>query len=194
MKIQNYFNAKVTNYHEIKGHFNKNFRVQTTSGTFHLKIFKSKAYEIKKWINGNVIKKWDEVTIKKVCRSLYKLHNSNKSWQPMNYKTNDILDSHYQKLIKKYQKTRFVPCHNDLNQDNIVISKAKAHFIDFEFQRLNNKHWDVANIINEDKLDSSKVKIFLKYYKDLNFRVLEDFIYINKVFNNYWKAKNWNKK
>ena len=189
MNIQKYFKDNILEIEEIKGHFNKNFKVKTKKGLFHLKVFRNDSFELKEWINGKTIKTWTEKNIMLVCNELMFLHKQTKNWDKMDYKKDKIKDLKYVTLLKKYKDEKWVSCHNDLNKDNVVINENKAFLIDFEFKRINNKYWEIANIFNEDSLNKRHFKLFLKYYKGLEKEKLNDFIYINKIFIKYWSEK-----
>ena len=62
-------------------------------------------------------------------------------------------------------KDKFVMSHGDLNPKNILFSKNKAFFIDFEWARLNSKYWDICSIFLFFKLSDKEKKLFYIHYK-----------------------------
>lgn len=58
-------------------------------------------------------------------------------------------------------------CHNDLNNENIMLIDREVYFIDFEYSRNNYVAYDIANFLNEAAVDYS-----VKEYP--NFKIRED--------------------
>jgi thiamine kinase-like enzyme len=74
-----------------------------------------------------------------------------------------------------------------LNSDNLLLSKPKEIiFIDYEWGRLNNKYWDIANFIRESNLSLQAIKHILTYDKSLDKNILNDFIYICTNYAYQW--------
>ena len=54
--------------------------------------------------------------------------------------------------------------HNDLNANNILMSKNDIFFIDFEYSSINNKYFDISKIIDSLNLNNSEISKFLFGY------------------------------
>jgi len=54
--------------------------------------------------------------------------------------------------------------HNDLNANNILMSKNNIFFIDFEYSSINNKYFDISKIIDSLNLNNSEISKFLFGY------------------------------
>jgi len=54
--------------------------------------------------------------------------------------------------------------HNDLNVNNILMSKNNIFFIDFEYSSINNKYFDISKIIDSLNLNNSEISKFLFGY------------------------------
>jgi len=82
-------------------------------------------------------------------------------------------------LIKTFE-TDFVFCHNDLNQGNILFDK-RVQLIDWEYSSLNDRYFDLANIIIEFNFNKDEERIFLtKYFKEFK-NVNKHKLYVFKV-------------
>jgi thiamine kinase-like enzyme len=74
-----------------------------------------------------------------------------------------------------------------LNSDNLLLTKSKQIiFIDYEWGRLNNKYWDIANFIRESNLSLKMIKCILSFDKSLDRKVLCDFIYMCTNYAYQW--------
>ena len=54
-------------------------------------------------------------------------------------------------------------CHNDLNQGNILFNK-EVKLIDWEYSCVNDKYFDLANVIIEYDFNKKEEESFLKQY------------------------------
>ncbi len=54
--------------------------------------------------------------------------------------------------------------HNDLNANNILMSKNNIFFIDFEYSSINNKYFDISKIIDSLNLNNLEISKFLFGY------------------------------
>jgi thiamine kinase-like enzyme len=76
--------------------------------------------------------------------------------------------------------------HNDLSADNLLLTvKKQIIFIDYEWSRLNNEYWDLANFIRETKLSNRNIT-FLATKSNLSLTILQDFIYICTNYAYQW--------
>jgi thiamine kinase-like enzyme len=156
-------------------------------------------YDVK---TGNAIKKWidgynpndDEVNSKQFLdcftKRLQKLHSTKNKYGVINHDhyefikfvKNKLSQAHivkYKNLIEKYKNLKLVLSHNDLSHDNLLVNKQDnvIYFIDYEWARMNNKYWDVANFIRETNLKKKWIK-YLASANKLDLTILNDFIYI----------------
>lgn len=160
--------------------------------------------------NGNAIKKWIEgnppkfvfnkkTKLKLLVDQIVKLHSikfNNPNLIKHDYlfffdKTKyekEIDRSLYLKLIDKYQDLELILSHNDLNPMNMIYdSKNKQmHLIDYEWGRINNRYWDIANFYRETNLSLKWLKYMVDCYKGLDFKTMCDFVYISTNFAYQW--------
>lgn len=95
---------------------------------------------------------------------------------------NKISNTHltkYLNLLSKYKNLKLVLSHNDLSQDNLLWNEKEKRifFIDYEWARMNNQYWDIANFIRESNLKKTYIK-YLAHINKLDYQILKDFIYI----------------
>lgn len=64
----------------------------------------------------------------------------------------------------KVHENENVFSHNDLNANNILMSKNDIFFIDFEYSSINNKYFDISKIIDSLNLNNSEISKFLFGY------------------------------
>jgi thiamine kinase-like enzyme len=93
----------------------------------------------------------------------------------------------YVRLIKEYLKMPLVLSHNDLSADNLIYtSNNKVIFIDYEWARLNNEYWDIANFIREVDLPLPQIKLLCKLMKITNIKKLLTFVYLTANYAYQW--------
>ncbi|WP_412032051.1 choline kinase [Malacoplasma muris] len=94
----------------------------------------------------------------------------------------------YLKLIDKYKNLELILSHNDLNPKNMIYDskKSKMYLIDFEWGRINNKYWDIANFYRETNLSTKWLKYMVDLYKGLDFQTMCEFVYITTNFAYQW--------
>ena len=155
--------------------------------------FNNKGYRIKKWIQGDTIKKWEDELIILTARKMKAMHLiAPTNLIKHNYKKYLFVDldikflNIYLLLIKKYENDKLVFSHNDLNNNNIIHNNASLFFIDFEYSRANSCYWDIANIINESNFTNWQRKIFIHTYNDINENKLNDYLYIHLFYSYAW--------
>jgi thiamine kinase-like enzyme len=157
--------------------------------------------------NGNAVKKWisgvnptkrqisSNSFLKAFAESLMWLHRVKASnivkhnyWDciekaklPLEHK------AAYISLIKDYERMPLVLSHNDLSADNLIYTPSKkVVFIDYEWARMNNKYWDVANFIREVNLPLREIKILCKLLKFNNLHQLLTFVYLTTNYAYQW--------
>jgi thiamine kinase-like enzyme len=158
---------------------------------------------------GDAIKKWIigvNPTYKQVCssmflkafaKSLITLHNINTKTHKILkhdyldcFKRSKLPSRHrdkYLSLIKQYQNIPMVLSHNDLSADNLIYTpNHQVIFIDYEWSRLNNAYWDVANFIREVGLPLNKIKELYSYLKLEDIKTLLNFVYLSTNYAYQW--------
>lgn len=102
-------------------------------------------------------------------------------------KVDQIYLEKYKEIIEKYKYLDLVLSHNDIRPSNILINKSKVTIIDFEWCTLNNRYWDLANFVRELEFPLNELKIiFTKYFKKLDFKILQDMIFATTCFAYQW--------
>lgn len=101
---------------------------------------------------------------------------------------NEIDKEIYLKLVDKYKTLKLTLSHNDINPNNIIYnSKNKKLFlIDFEWGRINNEYWDLANFFRETNLSLKWLEYMLSFFDGLKKDILLDFIYISLNYAYQW--------
>lgn len=93
----------------------------------------------------------------------------------------------YKEIIEKYKNLDLVLSHNDIRPSNILIKKNKTSIIDFEWCTLNNKYWDLANIVRELDYPLKHLEnIFKKYFKNLSFNIFKEILFAATCFGIQW--------
>jgi thiamine kinase-like enzyme len=95
----------------------------------------------------------------------------------------------YMRLINKYKKLPLVLSHNDLSPDNLLWNGAEVIFIDYEWARMNNKYWDLANFIRETGLPEKHILQLAKLSNIKDITTLRAFIYITTNYALQWTYK-----
>lgn len=149
---------------------------------------------IKVWIDGQTNFIWTNGLITKFVQKIKFLHNI--SYDPKKILLhNHFLDlstfsskiqKKYLYLIKKYQNMPVNFCHNDLNPGNIILDENNdLHFIDYEWSRINNKYWDLANFARET-LNYEQMVFLINCYGQIDPVVFKDFLIITSYFALQW--------
>ena len=129
------------------------------SSPLKIEEIKSVAKNIKKLhkLKTNINHKYDY---------LYKL-NCYKNRIPSSlYLNKEYEDSVISKMNQITKNKPLVMSHNDLVKGNILFSKNKTYFIDWEYGSLNYEYFDLASFISENNLNNKEIDIFLnEYYK-----------------------------
>lgn len=96
----------------------------------------------------------------------------------------------FYKVLKKYEHHKKVFCHNDLSIWNIIYNNKanKVNFIDFEWARINQPYFDIANFIKEGKIHNTKYEDFFikEYDPNLKKEIIIDFLYVCFFFSLLW--------
>ncbi|MGL5591598.1 MAG: phosphotransferase [Mycoplasmoidaceae bacterium] len=155
---------------------------------------------IKKWIDGKILSLVfnKKKKIKLICEKINKLHSTiitdNDSILIHDYFAymdqaknidNKIKDK-YISLVNKYRNLDKVLSHNDLSKKNILFNGNEIIFIDFEWSRLNDNYFDVANFIRENNISNKWIKFIQANIENIDLNILKDFIFITACFAYQW--------
>lgn len=156
---------------------------------------------IKKWINGYTPKFifFKKKLLNLLTIEIIKLHNIDlKNFEIIKHDYFVFFDKTlffdnfdkemYVKLVNKYKDLDLVLSHNDINPKNMIYNPKfkKITLIDFEWGRINNKYWDVANFFRETNLNIKFLNYMLSIYKELDQKTMYDFLYLCTNFAYQW--------
>ncbi|MGL5245986.1 MAG: phosphotransferase [Mycoplasmoidaceae bacterium] len=161
---------------------------------------------IKKWIDGRILSLFfnKKKKLKLICEKINQLHSTNITdnneilihdyFEYINEDKNldhKIKDT-YISLVNKYSNQKKVLSHNDLSRKNIIYNSNEIIFIDFEWSRINNNYFDVANFIRENNISNKWINFIQKNIENIDINILKDFIFITTCFAYQWTfvAKN----
>ncbi|WP_434334552.1 phosphotransferase [Mycoplasma capricolum subsp. capricolum] len=135
--------------------------------------------------------------IKAITNQIKQLHNSNLNFPKNNLKQRvqyyrqkmvelnsgiEIIDK-YANLIDDIldKMEHSTPLHNDLFPFNMIETKNKIYFVDWEYATMGDKHFELAYLIETSNMNSECEKVFLDLYSDYDsYKLL-----LNKIFVNY---------
>ncbi|WP_434343589.1 phosphotransferase [Mycoplasma sp. 06067-C1-B144P-99-0482-3] len=135
--------------------------------------------------------------IKIITNQIKQLHNSNLKFPKNNLKQRvqhyrqkmielnsgiELLDK-YANLIDDIldKMDHLTPLHNDLFPFNMIETKNKIYFVDWEYATMGDKHFELAYLIETSNMNSECEKVFLYLYNDYDsYKLL-----LNKIFVNY---------
>ncbi|WP_434328661.1 phosphotransferase [Mycoplasma capricolum subsp. capricolum] len=135
--------------------------------------------------------------IKAITNQIKQLHNSNLNFPKNNLKQRvqyyrqkmielnsgiEIIDK-YANLIDEIldKMEHSTPLHNDLFPFNMIETKNKIYFVDWEYATMGDKHFELAYLIETSNMNSECEKVFLDLYNDYDsYKLL-----LNKIFVNY---------
>ncbi|WP_434324574.1 phosphotransferase [Mycoplasma capricolum] len=135
--------------------------------------------------------------IKAITNQIKQLHNSNLTFPKNNLKQRvqyyrqkmvelnsgiEIIDK-YANLIDDIldKMEHSTPLHNDLFPFNMIETKNKIYFVDWEYATMGDKHFELAYLIETSNMNSECEKVFLDLYNDYDsYKLL-----LNKIFVNY---------
>lgn len=160
--------------------------------------------------NGDYIREWINIPppthkdlasslfIKQLCSAIDDLHKCvfSKKLLKHNYyefikygKLEKDIKQQYYTLVNKYKSDKLVLSHNDLSIDNMLYDGNRITFIDFEWGRLNNPYWDIANFIRESGLNQKYFMLLknnIESIRDFSMKKLIDFIFICTCYAYQW--------
>ncbi|MGL5640129.1 MAG: phosphotransferase [Mycoplasmoidaceae bacterium] len=155
---------------------------------------------IKKWIDGKTLSLVfnKKKKIKLICKKINELHSTvileNNEILVHDYfayidKTKNFdkqIKDKYISLVNKYSNQKKVLSHNDLSKKNILFNGSEIIFIDFEWSRMNDNYFDVANFIRENNISNKWIKFIQENIEDIDLNILKDFIFITTCFAFQW--------
>lgn len=155
---------------------------------------------VKKWIDGKTLSLFfnKKKKIKLVCEKINKLHSiiipdeseilihDYFSYISKTKNFDKKIKDKYISLVKKYSNEKKVLSHNDLSKKNILFNGNEVTFIDFEWSRINDKYFDVANFIRENNIKNKWIIFIQKNLDNINLNILKDFIFIATCFAYQW--------
>jgi len=116
------------------------------------------------FLDGEHKSKLDENDLKQLAVILRILHSIEIDAKPIEIdienKSDEVVKAF--EIINKYPKEH-VPCHNDLNSQNIFFSD-EIKLIDLEYAGVNDKYFDLACVCVEFELDEKEEDVLLKNY------------------------------
>lgn len=112
------------------------------------------------------------------------IHAGTKNNIPMDGKLLSVKDK-VLNMYKEYKK-EIVLCHNDLLGGNLLWNGEEIKIIDWEYSTLNDKYWDVASWITENEIDEKQLKLFEKYYGEIDPIKLNVFKKCNSYYWTMW--------
>ncbi|WP_434342608.1 phosphotransferase [Mycoplasma capricolum] len=135
--------------------------------------------------------------IKIITNQIKQLHNSNLNFPKNNLKQRvqyyrqkmvelnsgiEIIDKYANLIDDILDKMEYsTPLHNDLFPFNMIETKNKIYFVDWEYATMGDKHFELAYLIETSNMNSECEKVFLDLYNDYDsYKLL-----LNKIFVNY---------
>lgn len=157
---------------------------------------------VKKWVFGKELKKenLNSLVIENILKIIKKIQNiqifNSEIKEPVYYLNNIKVDKHlkkpldtYKKIIKSFKKEEFVLAHNDFSSANLIIFKDKLTIMDFEWSVLNQKDWDLANLVKDLELTNEEVNFHFEaiYKNKLNF--FKKVVFCTYFYTFFWTYK-----
>lgn len=167
-----------------------------------LYYFDIEGNKAEEYIEGHLFDKENKNDLYLLANSIKRLHaspifNNSPSFDVIkrlnNYKNGSSLFSKEEKeIIKKgvsiLEASKQVISHNDLWNGNIIITKEKAYLIDFEFGGVNSYFFDLASVIEENRLSKENKEYFLSlfYLSEEEKKNINTLILFLDIFWGYW--------
>lgn len=151
---------------------------------------------IKKWIVGHEVDYFDQTRLENLAKGIKKIHQvplGNCSILPIDYykgiENAKLATRHkrlYLSLINKYRDLPKHLTHSDLNAHNILVDEYnQIHLIDFEWSRINNAYFDLANMARES-LSLEQAYYLVDCYGGLDLKIFNEFLIISCLFALIW--------
>lgn len=156
---------------------------------------------IKEWITGFnpkfIFKKKKLITL--LCSEIEKFHNTEYDANGLlvhdyfEYAKPEQINKYqdyfnkYKSIIEKMSKCKNVLSHNDINPWNMIYSRKLKQIIliDFEWSRINNEYFDVANFFRETNLSFKWLK-FMASKLNLDYQTLKEMVFACCFFAYMW--------
>ena len=113
---------------------------------------------------GEQLKKFHQIKFNKRTKTFKDQFNLYLNNLNSESKNNYLIDAIELFNDLKVHENENVFSHNDLNVNNILMSKNNIFFIDFEYSSINNKYFDISKIIDSLNLNNSEISKFLFGY------------------------------
>ncbi|WPB50791.1 phosphotransferase [Metamycoplasma subdolum] len=177
--------------------------------SFTPKVIKDNKEElVTEWIDAENLEDsfFTDAMLQEFAKDLITLHNSKlkfpknniakrfRTYFKMTQENNvqiEVINKWYRKLslfIKNIDTS--APTHNDLWPFNLLRTKEKIYFIDWEYSTMGDVHWDLAYFIESANLTKHQEEVFLKAYGD-DFE--EKYLLVHKILVNALIVL-WNRK
>ncbi|QMT98678.1 phosphotransferase [Mycoplasma tullyi] len=151
---------------------------------------------IKKWIEGHEVDYFDKTRLENLAKAIKKIHQTdlgNSSILPIDYYTgieNAKLATRHKKLyvylINKHKDLEKHLTHSDLNAHNMLVDEHnQIHLIDFEWSRINNAYFDLANMARES-LNLDQAYYLVECYGGLDLEIFNEFLIVSCIFALIW--------
>ncbi|MGL4183894.1 MAG: phosphotransferase [Metamycoplasmataceae bacterium] len=157
---------------------------------------------IKKWIEGKTLKKenvsysfWKDIFYQ--ILNMQKVDIKNLNIEKLEYFVeNHKVDSrlieafqYYETIIKEeIHNYDLVLTHNDVSQNNIIVSDNKFYLIDFEWATLNHNYWDIGNIIKDLEINKNEIEEET-FFNDFDKEKLFKIIFCTHFYTYFWTHK-----
>ncbi|WP_027122341.1 phosphotransferase [[Mycoplasma] imitans] len=192
----NKFQVRFAMNNELVSRVNEYQVIQLLKNDLFIYFDQSTGDCIKKWIPGKEVDYFDKTRLDNLARAIKKIHQvdiNNCSVLPIDYYSgfeNAKLSTRhrklYQHLINKYKDLPKILTHSDLNAHNMLVDQNdQIHLIDFEWSRINNPYFDLANMARES-LNLDQAYYLVDSYGGLDRNIFNDFLIISCLFALIW--------
>ncbi|MGL4647217.1 MAG: phosphotransferase [Mycoplasmoidaceae bacterium] len=155
---------------------------------------------IRKWIVGKNLSLFfkKKKKLKLLCEQINRLHaidiSNNKKIIINDYliyldhtkNLDEKIKKLYIELVNKYEGLPKVLSHNDLSLQNVLWDGKNIIFIDYEWSRINDNYFDIANFVRESDLSLKWLPFLAKHLNGVDLKILNDFIFIVSCFAYQW--------
>ncbi|MGL5438115.1 MAG: phosphotransferase [Metamycoplasmataceae bacterium] len=157
---------------------------------------------IKKWIEGETLKKanicydfWKDIFYQ--ISNMQKIDIKDLNIKKLEYFVEDHkVDTRLKEAFKYYEniikeeinEDNLVLTHNDVSQNNIIVSDNKFYLIDFEWATLNHNYWDMGNIIKDLEINKEEIEEEV-FFNDFDKEKLFKIIFCTHFYTYFWTHK-----
>ncbi len=153
---------------------------------------------IRQWVPGKKIHHWNYEKIDLIIQKLKKFHSTVSKDIPkfnayafiellQKNEQDNIFYTQYITLVAKYINDFTIPCHCDLNPGNILYNKQnnEVNIIDFEWSRLANPYFELANLAREN-MTKKQIVFLAKQYGGINLEKLKEYMIMTCLYAYQW--------